>query len=125
MYDCMDAAFLEAFNAVLGHEIDRAILVELRRAGRELGHEELRRRVGSPHSQTFQYALDRMMDHALVGRRLEPWGERYRSHLSPTSRGTAVARVLDGLASRGAVPEDLLDEVGEELRRAFVGGSPA
>lgn len=102
------------------------MLIALQEAGREVRYEELRRSVNSPPSQSFQYALDRLMDRALVNRRLEPWGtERYKTLLSPTPRGTKIARILEGLATHGQIPRDILDELGEELESAFRGRVPA
>lgn len=122
----MDPRFLEAFNEALAHDLDRAMLIELLEADREVRYEELRRSVGSPKSQSFQYALDRLMDHAMVNRRLEPWGEqRYKTLLSPTARGTKVARILQGLANEGQIPAEFRDELGEELTLAFRGRAPA
>lgn len=48
----------------------------------------------------FQRALDRLTDHALVQRRLQPQGERYETQLTLTSRGSQVAEVLEGLGTR-------------------------
>lgn len=122
----MNPRFLEAFNEVLAHDLDRAMLLALLDAGREVRYEELRRSVGSPQSQTFQYALDRLMEHALVNRRMEPWGEeRYKTQLSPTARGVKIARILEGLASEGQIPTQFRDELGEELEVAFRGQASA
>lgn len=122
----MDHGFLKAFNEVLAHDLDRAMLIAMLQAEREVRYEELRKSVDAPPSQSFQYALDRLMDHALVNRRLEPWGEeRYKTLLSPTARGMKVARTLEGLASDCAVPKDILDELGEELEVAFRGRATA
>lgn len=122
----MNRRFLEAFNEVLAHDLDRAMLLGLLNAEREVRYEELRKSVGSPKSQSFQYALDRLMDHALVNRRMEPWGEeRHKTLLSPTSRGMKIARILDGLASNGQIPTEFRDELGEELEVAFRGRAPA
>lgn len=122
----MNPRFLDAFNEVLAHDLDRAMLLALLEADREVRYEELRKTVGSPQSQSFQYALDRLMDHALVTRRLEPWGEeRYKSQLSPSARGMKVARILEGLATKGEIPAEFQDELGEELESAFRGRAPA
>lgn len=122
----MDPRFLEAFNEALAHDLDRAMLIQLLEAEREVRYEELRKSVGSPRSQSFQYALERLMDHAMVNRRLEPWGEeRYKTLLSPTARGMKVAGVLQGLATEGEIPAEFQDEFGEELASAFRGRAPA
>lgn len=121
----MDERFREAFKSVLGHELDRSLLVELLGAEREVRYEELRRSVGKPHSQVFQRSVDRLMDHALVQRRLEPQGERYESHLSLTSRGKQVAEVLEGLGNNGSLPRDLPEGLRADVQQAFLGGAPA
>lgn len=122
----MDSRFLDAFNEALAHDLDRAMLIQLLEAEREVRYEELRKSVGSPQSQSFQYALERLMDHAMVNRRLEPWGEeRYKTLLSPTARGMKVARILQGLATEGRIPAEFRDELGEELASAFRGRAPA
>ena len=122
----MNPRFLEAFNEILAHDLDRAMLLTLLDAGREVRYEELRKSVGSPKSQSFQYALDRLMDHALVNRRMEPWGEeRYKTLLSPSARGMKIARILDGIATEGKIPPEFRRELGEELEVAFRGQAPA
>lgn len=123
--DWMDERFREAFESVLGHELDRSLLVELLEADREVRYEELRRRVGAPHSQTFQRAVDRLTDHALVQRRFQPQGERYESHLSLTSRGMQIAGVLEGLGNTGSLPRDLPEGLRADVQQAFLGDARA
>jgi DNA-binding HxlR family transcriptional regulator len=121
----MDERFREAFESVLAHDLDRSMLVELLEADREVRYEELRRSVGKPLSQAYQRALDRLMDHALVQRRLEQRGERYQTHLSLTSRGKQVAEVLEGLGNRGSLPRDLPESLRADIQQAFLGGAQA
>lgn len=91
----MTELFAEAFASVLGHELDRRMLVALCEARREVRYEELRRTVNETSSQAFKRAFDRLQRHALISRRLVPQGEEnYESHLSPTVRGQYIASLL-------------------------------
>lgn len=119
--------FVAAFEVVLGNELDRRILLELRRAGREVRYEELRKVVREPSPQTFKYAVDRLAKHALLNRRLQPQGERFWTFFSPTRRGLTVADIFHSLASEGTLPADLKADVREDVRRVFSGdtGAPA
>lgn len=118
----MTSRFQEAFDDVLGHALDRAILVTLLRGGREVRYEELRRAVQEDSSQMFSYAVDRLTGRALLKRRLAPHGKGYRSYLALTARGLTLARIFDSLQNRGRLPSDLPEEVRDEARRILGGG---
>lgn len=113
--------FASAFDAVLAKDIDRAILVALRNADRELRYEELRRAVGSPRPQTFQYALDRLMKRACVARRLEPRGAHHASHYRTSSRGAEIATLLIWLAKGGSRPAGIDPDHLGAARRVLLG----
>lgn len=119
----MSDRFAKAFGAVLGEELDRRILIQLHEAGREVRYEELRKAVGEPSSQTFKYAFDRLMRHALLDRRLEERGERYHSHLSPTARGRMIAQILVSLGKRGELPSEIPAEYRDGIQKVFLGAA--
>lgn len=98
--------FAAAFAATFAQPIDRAILIALQESGKELRYEEMRRLLGGPKPQTFQYALDRLMAHAMVSRRLEPHGKSHWSYYQPTTRGAKVASTWMGIAD-GRTPRGL------------------
>ncbi len=120
-----DARFARAFEAVLGNGLDRRALLALFKAGRELRYEELRRAIGEGSPQTFSYSVERLTHHALVRRRLEREGrqKRYKSYLSPSSRGEDVARILDTLGSQGRLPAHLPASTRRAVQMVFVGTS--
>lgn len=120
----MNARFIAAFSSVLAHDLDRRSLLCLLRAGRELRYEELRRAAGEPSPQLFNYAVDRLVTHGLVNRRLVPQGKRFQSHFSPSARGLAIARVLEGLVLSGRLPARLPKDVIADVRLVLSGGSP-
>lgn len=112
--------FPQAFQATFANPIDRAILVSLHQVGREVRYEELRRLLGSPPPQTFQYALDRLMGRACVARRLQPHGKAHASFYSPTELGLKVARTWSAMAE-GQEPEGLRKDEREALRNVLLG----
>lgn len=117
--------FIAAFRMVLAHDTDRRMLLELAGAGREIRYEELRKAVHEDSKQLYQYAVDRLIDHVLINRRLEEAGERYRSYLSPTPRGMLVAKILRSLGRRGSLPEELPDQLQAQVREFFAPAVPA
>lgn len=117
--------FAIAFEKVLSKDLDRGILVSLHEAGKELRYEELRRVLGSPHPQTFQDALDRLMRLACVARRLEPVKEYHRAYYRPTSRGYEIASILIRLAQEGGFPEDLKPGHLDDAKRVLLGRNVA
>ena len=123
----MSATYLaQAFRGVVIHDLDRAILLELCSAGKEVRYEDMRRRVGESSPEAFSRAVERLSGHALVKRRLERLRgqERYGSWLSPSPRGTTIASVLEGLASTGRIPSTLPAEVREQVKAIFKAGPP-
>ena len=119
----MNARFIAAFSSVLAHDLDRRALLTLLSSGRELRYEELRRAAGEPSPQLFSYAVDRLVTHALVNRRLVSQGKRFQSHFSPSARGLAIARILEGLVRSGRLPAKLPREVLSDVRRVLSGGT--
>jgi DNA-binding HxlR family transcriptional regulator len=119
----MNARFVAAFSSVLAHDLDRRALLCLLRASHELRYEELRRAAREPSPQLFKYAVDRLITHALVNRRLVPQGKRFQSHFSPSARGLAIARVLEGLVRSGRLPQRLPPEVLADVRLVLEGAT--
>lgn len=117
------SGFAICFAKVLSKELDRGILVSLHEAKKELRYEELRRVLGSPHPQTFQDALDRLLQHACLARRLEPVNEYHRAYYRPTRRGYEIASVLIQLAQEGGFPEDLKPTCLEDVKRVLLGST--
>src|SRR6266850_1796028 len=117
----MNARFIAAFSSVLAHDLDRRALLTLLSSGRELRYEELRRAAGEPSPQLFNYAVDRLVTHALVNRRMVPQGKRFQSHFSPSARGLAIARILEGLVRSGRLPAKLPAEVLSDVRLVLAG----
>lgn len=113
-------SFAAAFAATFPQPIDRAILVALQASEKELRYEELRRLVGNPRPQTFQYAMDRLMAHAMVSRRLEPHGKSNWSHYKPTTRGAKVASIWIDIAY-GRSPTGLSQQENEAVRDVLLG----
>lgn len=111
--------FLAAFKVVLTHDLDRRILLELSGVERELRYEELRRTVREDSKQTFQYAVARLLDAALLNRRLEDQGARYQSFLSPTPRALLISKILASLGSRGRLPDSLPSIVRAQIQSFF------
>lgn len=112
----------EAFRSVLAHEIDQRVLAELHRAGGELRYEAVRRAVREGSPEAFRRSVDRLSHGGLVKRRLERerGKARYRSLLSPSPWGIAVARALEGLGRRGKIPEALPRSIRAQLQGVFV-----
>jgi hypothetical protein len=120
----MNARFVAAFSSVLAHDLDRRALLTLLSSGRELRYEELRRAAGEPSPQLFNYGVDRLVAHALVNRRLVSQGKRFQSHFSPSARGLAIARILEGLVRSGRLPEKLPAAILADVRLVLA-GAPA
>lgn len=110
---------------VLAHDTDRRMLLELAGAERELRYEELRKAVHEESKQLYEYAVNRLIEHVLVNRRLEEAGERYRSYLSPTARGMLVAKILRSLGRRGSLPDELPAKLQAQVRAFFAPAVPA
>lgn len=117
----MEARFGVAFEETLSHDLDRRILIKLLHADREVRYEELRKAVGEDSKQTFKYAVDRLMQRAVVGRRLEEQGERYQSYFSLTPRGKTIAVILLSLGERGSIPETVPVQVRKAVQGVFLG----
>lgn len=86
--------FTLAFEDVLRHRSDRAIILGLHAAGKEIRYEALRRGIGNESPQLFRDAIERLSSIALINRRLVPAGSRYRSFLSTSPAGDRVAELL-------------------------------
>lgn len=120
----MNPRFIEAFSSVLAHDLDRRALLEMLHANREVRYAELRRATGERSAQLFDYAVERLIAHALVNRRLVYRGRRFQSHLSPSGRGLAIAKVLDGLVRTGRLPRNLPAEMLGDVRLVLLGVPP-
>lgn len=117
----VESRFADAFSSVLRHSWDRRILTALRGAGRELRYEELRRLIDSPHPQTFQTALNRLMDVALIARRIHPDGPSNRSQYQPTKKGLDIAEILQSLADEGCFPATVHPQLVEAAKQVLIG----
>ena len=117
----MNARFVAAFSSVLAHDLDRCALLCLLRAERELRYEELRRAASEPSPQLFNYAIERLVAHALVNRRLVPQGKRFQSRISPSSRGLTIAKVFEDLVESGRLPRELPAETRDDIRFVLSG----
>ena len=120
----MNGRFVVAFEETLRNDLDRRILIKLLEADREVRYEELRKAVEEKSSQTFKYAIDRLMRHAAMNRRLEEQGDRYLTHFSPTPRGKQIALILVNLGQRGSLPPDIPIQVKKDVQRVFLGSVP-
>lgn len=119
--DLADQDFCDAFECVLTQPLDRRMLLTVYRSGRELRYEELRKSVGSPHKQSFADALDRLLSQILVIRRYVPKGQRYQTLVSPTPRGTVIAKITFHLSREGSLPDDLPPRLSDLVKRVFSG----
>lgn len=111
--------FINAFQAVLAHDLDRRMVLELARTPGEFGYEELRKAVGETSNQTFNYAFERLMYHVLVYRRLQEQGKYYHSYLSATPRAMLIAKILTSLGKSGRLPASLASPVREQVQAWF------
>lgn len=118
-----------AFRIVLAHELDQRVLRALWATGQEVRYESVRRAVREGSPEAFSRCIARLSAHGLLKRRLERerGKARYRSLLSPSPWGLAVAQALEGLGKHGQIPEGLPASVRGQLQRAFmaVGKSPS
>src|SRR5882762_9677994 len=117
----MDRPFRKAFASVLAHELDRRILLALLRQKSEIRYEALRRAVGEASSQTFNYAVERLVSHGLVGRRLKPQGKRFMSYFQLVPRGRDVALICTSLAKGGPLPRQLPRGTRQDVHAVFLG----
>lgn len=114
----------QAFEDVLGRDLEKTILIILRQAKRPVRYEELRKAAGETSPETFKRAIERLARSATVARKLEPAGARYQSSLSPTPRGMIIADTLLGLGRNGKFPSGLPPRVAADLRAVFLGRFP-
>lgn len=120
----MNVRFANAVDAVLAHRRDRGMLVALARVDQEIGYDDLREELGDPLTQGFQRGLDRLVDRALVKRRLVEHDGGYRARFSLTERGATIAHVLTVLGNKGSLPHDLSEASREALAGSFLGRAP-
>lgn len=116
--------FAQAFEEILGRELDKAIVICLRDAERPVRYEELRKTVGEASPETFKRAIDGLTRAAVISRKLEPQGGRYLSYISPTPRGVIVADTLFSLGTKGRLPNSLPESVRADIQGVFLGQHP-
>ena len=116
----MQKRFAAAFVSAMEHPLDRRILVTLLDLDREARYLELHRAVDAPHKQEFAHSVERLMEHALVKRRLVPKGERHESHLSLSDRGAVIARYFAQPPLPTGLPPDYQEPMRKVLRGEMV-----
>lgn len=105
-----------AAHDLLENALDRRILLHLHEAG-ELRFADLFRIGATTSKNHFQRSLDRLQDHILIDRRIQPAGKRYWSTYDLTSRGRRFAAAIQELAQ--GIP-DAQEGFGQALREELL-----